>query len=114
MTADRLPSLLLQMSQAVNDALSYVDGMTREEFLEDRRTEQAVVMNLVILGEIAVRIMENHPDFSASHPEIPWRNMRGMRNRIAHGYFEMDMDIVWETVQRSLPNLQRLLATLDP
>jgi uncharacterized protein with HEPN domain len=48
-----------------------------------------------------------HPEFANKHPEVPWRSMRGMRNRIAHGYFEINLDIVWETVQTALPELLR-------
>lgn len=53
--------------------------------------------------------MDQAPDFVDQHPELPWRSMRGMRNRIAHGYFEVDLDIVWETVQTALPELTAML-----
>lgn len=66
-------------------------------------------MNLIILGEAATRLMDQYPDFTDTHPEIPWRSMRGMRNRIAHGYFDINLDTVWETVQTALPELLTLL-----
>jgi len=53
--------------------------------------------------------MDSYAEFVQSHPDIPWRNMRGMRNRIAHGYFEINLDIVWDTVQTALPELLKQL-----
>ena len=51
--------------------------------------------------------MDSHPDFIAEHADVPWRQMRGMRNRMAHGYFEINLDIVWDTIQQSLPDIER-------
>lgn len=62
-------------------------------------------MSLVILGEAATKVMDRYPKFAEQYPEVPWRNMRGMRNRIAHGYFEINLDVVWDTVQTALPEL---------
>lgn len=64
------------------------------------------------LGEAATKIMDSHPDFAEQHPTVPWRSMRGMRNRIAHGYFEINLDTVWETVHKALPLLLAQLDTL--
>jgi uncharacterized protein with HEPN domain len=89
MSLSRLGDYLDQMLTAANDARRFVDGMSKEDFLADKRTQQAVVMSLVIIGEAAARIMDKHIEFIADHPEIPWRGMRGMRNRVAHGYFDV-------------------------
>jgi uncharacterized protein with HEPN domain len=105
MSLSRLGDYLDQMQMAANDARRFVDGMGKEEFLADKRTQQAVVMSLVIIGEAAARIMEKHGDFVLGHPAIPWRGMRGMRNRVAHGYFDLNLDVVWETTQTALPDL---------
>ncbi len=56
--------------------------------------------------------MDQHLDFIAAHPTIPWRSMRGMRNRIAHGYFDVNLDVVWDTLQTALPDLSRQLDQL--
>ena len=88
MTGGRLADHLDHMRTAADDARRFVEGMTKQDFLTDKRTQQAVVMSLVIIGEAAGRIMDQHLDFVAAHPAIPWRSMRGMRNRIAHGYFQ--------------------------
>jgi len=66
-------------------------------------------MDLRIIGEAAAKVMDAYPDWVEQHPTTPWRSMRGMRNRIAHGYFEVNLDLVWETVRRALP---QMLATL--
>ena len=67
--------------------------------MPDKRTQQAVVMSLVIIGEASARIMDRHSEFIADNPEISWRGMRGMRNRVAHGYFGINLDVVWDTAQ---------------
>jgi uncharacterized protein with HEPN domain len=80
--------------------------MTQPDFEQDKRTQQAVVMSLIVLGEAATKVMDQHPEFAAEHAEIPWRSMRGMRNRIAHGYFDIDLAVVWGTLQTALPTLK--------
>jgi uncharacterized protein with HEPN domain len=102
--------LLSQMLEAVRQARVYVDGMTSEAFLADKRTQQAVTLNLIVIGEIATRLMDRHPGTVEARPSIEWRAMRGMRNRIAHGYYDIDMEIVWETVAKALPELEERLA----
>lgn len=105
MTGDRSQTHLGHILQAAKQALTYVDGMDRSEFMTDTRTQQAVIMNLLIIGEAASRIIQNAPDIMAQNPTIPWLGMRGMRNRIAHGYFDIDLDVVWTTIQTALPDL---------
>ena len=66
----------------------------------------------MILGEAAAKISVEYPRFTAEHQEVPWAMMRGMRNRMAHGYFQIDLAIVWATVRESLPPLQAQLISL--
>lgn len=111
MTANRLSDYLDHMQQAAKDACDFVRDMNKEEFLADKRTQQAVIMSIIIIGEAATKIMDCHADFAKRYTEIPWRAMRGMRNRIAHGYFDINLEVVWDTVQTALPDLQmRLIA----
>lgn len=104
---------LEHMLDAIRLARGYIEGLAKEDFLADRRTQQAVILNIVIIGEAATQLAAEYPAFSEQHPEVPWKQMRGMRNRMAHGYFEIDLNIVWDTVQISLsdlePKIQRLL-----
>ena len=106
---NRLPDYLEHMRQAAADACGFVAGMDKAGFVADKRTQQAVVMSLVILGEAATKVMDGFAGFAQAHPQVPWRNMRGMRNRIAHGYFDINLDVVWDTVQTALPELLRQL-----
>ncbi|RYF46386.1 MAG: DUF86 domain-containing protein [Comamonadaceae bacterium] len=112
MSETRLADYLDHMRQAASDACGFVDGMHQAAFLQDKRTQQAVVMSLIVLGEAATKVMERHAEFAETHRQIPWRNMRGMRNRIAHGYFDIDLEVVWQTVQTALPHLLIQLAAL--
>lgn len=105
MTDNRLPDYLAHMRQAADDALGFVAGLAKEEFRSDKRTRQAVIMSLIVIGEAATKIIAKYPEFVALHPEIQWQGMRGMRNRIAHGYFDINLDMVWETVRAALPEL---------
>lgn len=109
MSANRLPDYLDHMQQAASDACGFVEGMNKTAFLADKRTQQAVIMNLIIMGEAATKVMDRYAEFAEQQPEIPWRNIRGMRNRIAHGYFDINLDLVWDTVQSALPALSRQL-----
>lgn len=93
------------MLEAARQATSYVEGLSKADFLADKRTQQAVILNLVIIGEAATKLMASFPDLAEAYPDIPWRAMRGMRNRIAHGYFDINLDVVWETVRTALPEL---------
>lgn len=105
----RLRDLLAHMNAAASDAQAFVDGMAQCDFLDDRRTQQAVLMSLVVLGEASTKISQLYPAWAERHSELPLRSMRGMRNRLAHGYYQIDFDLVWVTVQTELPALIPLL-----
>lgn len=109
MSENRLPDYLDHMLEAAAQACSYIDGMGKDDFLADRRTQQAVILNIVIIGEAATKLLQSYPGFLECHTDVPWRSMKGMRNRIAHGYFEIDLDAVWETVRSALPELMKRL-----
>ena len=79
--------------------------MSYEDFQADTKTQRAVTMNLVILGEAAARIEQRFPDFAMAHPEIAWTAIRGMRNRIAHEYFILNFETIWTTIEVELPRL---------
>jgi uncharacterized protein with HEPN domain len=105
MNENRLADYLDHMRQAATDACSFVEGLSREDFLADKRTQQAVIMSLIVIGEAATKVMDGYAEFADQHRQVPWRSMRGMRNRIAHGYFDINLDVVWDTVQAALPEL---------
>lgn len=112
-TEPRLSDYLSHMLEAAQQACSYTEAMDKASFLQDRRTQQAVILNLVILGEAAARLLSQHEAFAAQHSQVPWRNIRGMRNRLAHGYFDIDLNVVWDTVQMALPDLLASLPSVQ-
>ena len=101
----RVADHLDHMLEAAQQACSYVEGMSKDNFLLDKRTQQAVILNLILIGEEATKLLRDDEAFAQQHSQVPWRNMKGMRNRIAHGYFEINLETVWETVQSALPRL---------
>ena len=87
----------------------YTKGMKFIEFVSDRKTVDAVIRNLIVIGEASARI----PDaVGQSHPEIPWNDMSDMRNFVVHEYFCISDKIVWETVKNDLPLLVKSLQDL--
>ena len=112
MTSDRVPDYLDHMLEAATQACVYVEGLSKDAFLQDKRTQQAVILNLILVGEEATNLLKSDPAFAEQHPDVPWHAMKGMRNRIAHGYFEINLDTVWETLQTALPQLARQLQAI--
>ena len=94
---------------AVDKVGEYTQGMDFKSFTEDRKTVDAVVRNLIIIGEAAIQIPE---EVCAKHPEVPWYEMRGMRNFIVHEYFKASDKIIWDTVQVDLLLLPALLENI--
>ena len=112
MSPNRLPDYLAHIQQAAGNACSFVDGLSLADFMADTRTQHAVTMSLIIMGEAASKVMDNHAEFALAHPEVPWRAMRGMRNRVAHGYFDLELHVIWATVHEALPELLLQISAL--
>ncbi|KGE01221.1 hypothetical protein JL39_08775 [Rhizobium sp. YS-1r] len=112
MSVERLEAYLDRMVVTGSKAVRYVAGMERDAFVRDEIKQDAVIANIMAIGECATKIMERFPDFVVEHPEIPWRDIRNMCNRIAHQYFDLDVDTVWMTVDRMIPELLSQLDSL--
>ncbi len=82
------------------------------DFLTDKRTQQAVILNIVVMGEAATKLIRDYPELIAQYHQVPWKNIKGMRNRIAHGYFDINLDVVWDTVRDALPPLIETLSAI--
>ena len=95
--------------EAIQLIFEYVEGMTFDQFTEDRKTIDAVVRNFIVIGEAASHLSD---DFIKDHPELPWREMRDMRNIVVHEYFGVDNMIIWDTVKKNLPPVLPLLKQL--
>ena len=102
---------LLDMMLAARDALSFTEGMSYDEFVLDRRTQLSVLKSVEIVGEAAAHVSE---DTRRARPAIPWADIVGMRNRLVHVYFDIDLQLVWATVRDDLPALIALLEPLVP
>jgi uncharacterized protein with HEPN domain len=102
---------LLDMLLACRDAREFVAGVSRQQFLADRKLQSAVCLKLEIVGEAARAVTA---EFRRGHPGIPWADIVGLRHRIVHEYFRLDLDIIWEIVQRDVPALVRLIEPLAP
>lgn len=112
MNENRLFDYLGHMLEAAQLARSYVAGMDKDDFFADKRTQQAIILNIVVIGEAATKLAKDYPEFIDRHPNVPWRNIKGMRNRIAHGYFDINLDTVWNTVQAAIPQLIEQLSVI--
>lgn len=93
----------MRILSAAESARGFIAGLSREEFLADRKTIFAVVRALEIVGEATKRISE---DFKARNPALPWRVMAGMRDKLAHDYFGVNLDVVWSAVTENLPKVE--------
>jgi uncharacterized protein with HEPN domain len=93
---------LRHMRDAAVEAVGFIRDRTRSDLEGDRMLTLALVKDIEIIGEAAGRISA---DCKTRYPAIPWTQMIGMRNRLTHAYFEIDLDIVWEVVTHDLPPL---------
>lgn len=96
---------------AAREIADFTRGMSRAQFESDRRTLTAVLYEITVIGEAAKRLSAG---FRQSQPQLPWTDIAGMRDRVIHHYDEVDLQIVWETVQKDVPELMRLLGPLLP
>ena len=101
----RLPDYLGHILEAIERIQHYVDDMDEVGFLNSKLVQDAVIRNLEVIGEASRNIERVHPEFAAAHPELPLALANDMRNALAHGYFKVDMEIVWKTIQNNLPEL---------
>ena len=110
---ERVGDYLGHIAEAIARATSYVEQLQGiEAFRQNPLVQDGVVRNIEIIGEAANHIARMAPDFIAQHPELPWREMRNMRNIIIHAYFNVDLTIVWGTVQKDLPPLKQQIDQL--
>ena len=94
---------------AINAIQGYTESMKYKTFVADRKTVDAVIRNLTVIGEAAGHVPD---DIISDNPDISWRDMRDMRNFVIHEYFGISDKIIWDTVQNNLPPLIPLLKSL--
>jgi uncharacterized protein with HEPN domain len=103
----RLADYLRHILEAVSRIDSYTAGLDRAGFLGNPQIQDAVIRNLEIIGEASRNIEKRYPEFATAHSEMPFAFAYQMRNAVAHGYFEVDLEIVWNTVKGDLPKFAR-------
>lgn len=97
---------LLHMLEAADRILQYTAGVTSEQFLSAQMMQDATIRNIEIIGEAANNLLQADSEFAERHPSIPFEQIYGMRNRVAHGYFAVSAEMVWETVVSDIPELR--------
>lgn len=97
---------LRHMLEAARDARSFAEGKTRQDLDEDRQMVLAVVKSMEIIGEAASQVSRETQE---SLPELPWADMIGMRHRLVHAYYDINLDVVWSTLRYDLPELIKAL-----
>ena len=97
------------MLDSSRDALLFVRGKRREDLDGDRQLQLALVRCIEVIGEAAARITA---EFRDAHPEIPWRPIVGTRNRLIHAYFDVNLNVIWQTAREELPALEATLVRI--
>ena len=101
----RLADYMAHMLQAIERITRYTEELDDVAFLQNELVQDAVIRNLEILGEASNNVQKHYPEFAAQHPELPLAFAYQMRNAVAHGYFKVDYEIVWQTIHADLPGL---------
>ncbi len=95
--------------RSIRKILEYTKNSGKKAFEEDTLLQDAVIRNIEIIGEATKKISS---ELKNNYPNIPWREMSGMRDKLIHDYLGVDIEIVWETIQTDIPRLQQLLSPL--
>jgi len=109
MSKRSLGLLVEDIWESIEKIERYTEGMTQNSFQSDEKTTDAVVRNLEIIGEAAGRLPE---DFTDRHSEIEWIKIIGLRNRIVHEYFGVDLQIIWQILKKDLPAFKSSLKNI--
>ena len=105
--SDRSDSdFVADMREAVERISAYIASLDYDDFLSDTKTQDAVIRNLEVIGEAAKKIST---EIRSQHSDIPWRSMAGVRDRLIHDYFGVNIDIVWEIATNELPTVAESL-----
>ncbi len=100
---------LIDIMKAAEDIESFTAGMSFEEFVDDDKTISAVLYKFAIMGE-ATKMLPDQ--VRAQHPDIPWRSIAGLRDKVIHGYIGVDYELLWETIELKLPVVIKGLHTI--
>ena len=93
---------LADMRDTARKVLTFTEGLDHERFLANEEKQWVVIRGIEVVGEASTKVSS---EFVAAHPDLPWSQMRGMRNILIHGYAEVDLEIVWNVLRDDLPGL---------
>ncbi len=110
MNNKRIAQTLKKIIAHIDHTLEYSRGLDFDAFMKNRMLQEACVFNILQIGELARNGLDDA--FTAAHPQIPWRQMYGLRNRIAHDYEGIRMQIVWETITQDFEPLEAALSEI--
>lgn len=99
---NRDQAYLLDIANACKTILELTQDIDQTEFLEDKRTHLATLYELTVIGEVVKRLSN---EFRQSNPEIPWKQIAGMRDKLIHNYNQIDLELTWDVVESSIPQL---------
>ena len=108
----RLTNCLEHILEAIDRIFDYVDDISAPVFLSNKMVQDAVIRNFEIIGEASRNIERQHPDFAAANQDLPLVAAYEMRNALAHGYFKVDLEIVWKTIHNDLPALRQHISAV--
>jgi uncharacterized protein with HEPN domain len=108
----RLNDYLSHIQEAIERIEQYTEDSSEIDFLNNLLLQDAVIRNFEVLGEASHNIEVNFPSFVTAHPELPLADAYQMRNALSHGYFKVDLELVWRTIQNDLPELYRVVSAL--
>jgi len=101
--------LLSDILESIDRISQYIEGLSFDAFSDDQKSIDAVVRNLEIIGEAANRLPD---EFKEKHPQVEWHKVVGLRNRIIHDYFGVDLKIIWQIIHIDLPALRQTLSKI--
>ncbi|HIC49717.1 MAG TPA: DUF86 domain-containing protein [Dehalococcoidia bacterium] len=108
----RLLDYLNHILESIARIERYVEGFDHDSFLNNELIQDAVIRNMEIIGEASRNVERYYPDFANQHSDVPFSIAYEMRNALAHGYFKVDFEVVWKTIERDLPELENSLERL--
>lgn len=110
--AMRIPDYLEHILESLKRIFDYVEDIGEVGFLTNALVQDAVLRNLEIIGEASNKLVRYHDEFIKQYPDVPWEDMYWMRNRISHGYFSIDFEIIWKTIEQDLPTLEEQIQNI--
>jgi uncharacterized protein with HEPN domain len=108
----RLADYLEHIVTAIERISTYVEDLTEPAFLANELVQDAVIRNFEVIGEASRNIERRYPEFVVAHPDLPLIAAYEMRNALSHGYFKVDLEIVWKTIHADLPALRGRVAEI--